>query len=47
MSELMLNDSIPDLQLRSEILWRIQNEEIATLVDGCHQLREGDDGSHA
>jgi len=46
MGELVLDDSIPDLQLRSEILWRIPSEEIATLVDGCHQLREGDDGSH-
>jgi len=46
MGGLVLDDSIPDLQLRSEILWRIPSEEIATLVDGCHQLREGDDGSH-
>ncbi|MGI9147777.1 MAG: hypothetical protein ACR2IK_14710 [Chloroflexota bacterium] len=46
MGELVLDDSILDLQLRSEILWRIPNEETATLVDGCHQLRAGDDGSH-
>src|SRR5262245_13676295 len=44
--ELVLDDTIPDVQLRNEILWRIPCEELATLVDGCHQLREGDDGSH-
>jgi hypothetical protein len=44
--ELVLDDTIPDVQLRNEILWRIPSEEMATLVDGCHQLRDGDDGSH-
>jgi TnpA family transposase len=44
--EMVLDESIPDVQLRNEILWRIPSEEMATLVDGCHQLRDGDDGSH-
>jgi hypothetical protein len=44
--ELVLDDSIPDVQLRNQILWRIPSEEMATLVDGCQQLRDGDDGSH-
>ena len=46
MGELVLDKSIPDAQLRNEILWRIPDEKMATLVDGCHQLRTGDDGSH-
>ncbi len=46
MGELVLDEAIPDAQLRNEILWRIPDEEMATLVDGCRQLRTGDDGSH-
>jgi hypothetical protein len=46
MGELVLDESIPDAQLRNEILWRIPDDEMATLVDGCRQLRTGDDGSH-
>ena len=46
MGELVLDRSIPDAQLRNEILWRIPDEEMVTLVDGCRQLRNGDDGSH-
>ena len=46
MGELVLDESIPDAHLRNEILWRIPDEEMATLVDGCRQLRTGDDGSH-
>lgn len=44
--ELVLDASIPDAHLRHEILWRIPSEEMATLVDGCHHMRDGDDGSH-
>jgi hypothetical protein len=44
--ELVLDDTIPDVQLRNEILWRIPSEEMAILVDGCQQLRDSDDGSH-
>src|SRR3984893_3443840 len=29
-----------------KILWRIPDDEMVTLVDGCRQLRTGDDGSH-
>ena len=46
MGELVLDKSIPDAQLQNEILWPIPDEEMATLVDGCRQLRNGDDGSH-
>jgi hypothetical protein len=46
MGELVLDDALPDVQLRQEIFWRIPREEMATLVDGCHQVRQGDDGSH-
>ena len=46
MGELVLDDAIPDVELRSEIFGRIPNEEMTTLVDGCRQLRTGDDGSH-
>jgi len=42
---LVLDESIPDPELRHRILARIPGGEIATLVDGCRQLREGDDGS--
>src|SRR5207237_22008 len=42
---LVLDESIPDPELRHQILARIPAEEIATLVDGCRQRREGDDGS--
>jgi TnpA family transposase len=46
MGELVLDDSIPDAQLRSQILGRFSSDEMATLVDGCQQARAGDDGSH-
>jgi hypothetical protein len=36
--ELVVDETIPDAQLRNEILWRIPDEEMATLADGCHQL---------
>jgi len=42
----VLDDALPDGQLRHEILWRIPREELATLIDGCQQVRQGDDGSH-
>lgn len=43
---LVLDAAVPDGQLRAEIFGRIPSEEMTTLVDGCHQLRAGDDGSH-
>ena len=46
MGELVLDTSIPDDQLRQEILQRVPSDEMATLVEGCHQVRQGDDGSH-
>ncbi len=41
MGDLVLDDSIPDVELRAEILLRIPNDEMTTLVDGCRQLRTG------
>ena len=33
--ELVLDDTIPDVQLRNEILWRIPSEEMATSSTGA------------
>jgi hypothetical protein len=43
---LVLSEELPDSELRAAILKHYPKEAVALLVDGCRQLREGDDGSH-
>ena len=42
---LVLNDSIPDEQLRKSIFALFPSEDITRLVEGCRTLRASDDGS--
>ncbi|MBI1748607.1 MAG: Tn3 family transposase [Acidobacteria bacterium] len=42
---LVLNDAIPDDQLRKHIFAWLPSDDITRLVEGCHSLRAGHDGS--
>jgi hypothetical protein len=43
---LVLDESIPDAELRRDIFARLPRTDMELLVEGCRHLREGDDGSH-
>ena len=43
---LVLDESIPDAELRRDIFARLPSTDMELLVEGCRHLREGDDGSH-
>lgn len=43
---LVLDDTIPDAELRTRIFARIPNEKLAERVSECRTIRSGDDGSH-
>ena len=42
----VLDDSIPDSELRTAIFARLPSDDIGKLVDGCRALRAGNEGSH-
>jgi len=42
----VLDDSIPDSELRTAVFARLPSEDIGKLVDGCRTLRAGNEGSH-
>jgi TnpA family transposase len=46
MGTLVLDESIPDGDLRSEIFARLSSDEIGRLVNGCRNLRASNQGSH-
>jgi hypothetical protein len=43
---LVLDESIPDAELRRDIFARLPRTDMELLVEGCRHLREGDDSSH-
>jgi hypothetical protein len=43
---LVLDESIPDAELRRDIFAKLPRTDMERLVEGCRHLREGDDGSH-
>jgi Domain of unknown function (DUF4158) len=45
MGTLVLNDSIPDHELRKHIFALLPSDDITRLVEGCRNLRAGADGS--
>ena len=45
MGTLVLNDSIPDHELRTHIFALLPSDDITRLVEGCRTLRAGADGS--
>ena len=42
----VLDDSIPDSELRTAIFARLPSDDIGKLVEGCRTLRAGNEGSH-
>jgi hypothetical protein len=42
----VLDDSIPDSELRTAISARLPSDDVGKLVDGCRALRAGNEGSH-
>ena len=43
---IVLDEAIPDSELRGEIFARLPSDDIGRLVDGCRNLRAGNEGSH-